>query len=536
MRVTRPVTARLLELGRGHGVAVLALMLLLALTFGGRLRGEFVWDDVPLVQNNPALVEPGGLRVLLTRDLWGSAGQASTQLYHPLPMLTFWLQAKLHGLSLPWLRLVNVLLHAACTLSLLAVMRRCQLPQPSTWLACLIFLLHPLVTEPVMWLTGRHDTLAALLTLLALLAFPKPFAPRRGLRLLASSLCCAGAFASKEPYVVAPVLVAAFSLLERAPDESWWRLLASWLGPFAGVLAVLLLRRALGIPSGSDQLGASLTAHLLSYAGIVQHYALLSLSLDQAATIATARPISSLSAALWLSGSGVALFLLWRARARREARVALLGVAWFLLALLPHVLSLPILGIWGNRYGYFPLMGLTLVLAAGLSLNESVRSGVVRGGVRLVVVASALMALLLTRQAAANFRDDLTLYGASVDAAPEDGRALYHLAHAVRKRRGCSGAVELLARAVELDPGYARAQRNLAGCLLELGQPRRALAPARRAVELEPRVASHHYNLGAALLGSGQRGPALAELERALELEPDHALARGLRARLVEPK
>jgi tetratricopeptide (TPR) repeat protein len=536
MSAKQPVTTRLLELGRGHGLAVLALLLLLALTFGGRLGGEFVWDDVALVQHNRALVEPGGLRLLLTRDLWGSAGQARTQLYHPLPMLTFWLQAQLHGLSLPWLRLVNVLLHAACTLSLLAVMRRCQLPRPSTWLACLIFLLHPLVTEPVMWLTGRHDTLAALLTLLALLAFPEPLAPRRGLRLLGCSLCCAGAFASKEPYVVAPVLVAAFSLLERGPDESWRRLLASWLGPFAGVLAVLLLRRALGIPSGSDQLGASLAAHLLSYAGIVQHYALLALSLDQAATIASVRPISSLTAALWLCGPAVALLLLWRVRPAREARVALLGLVWFLLALAPHVVSLPILGIWGNRYGYFPLMGLTLVLAAGLSLNESVRSGLVRGGVRIVVAASALMALLLTRQAAANFRDDLALYAASAEASPDDGRALYHLAHAVRKRRGCAGATALLARAVELEPGYARAQRNLAGCLLELGQPRRALAPARRAVELEPRVASHHYNLGAALLGSGQRGPALRELERALELEPGHALARRLVASLSEPK
>ncbi len=304
-------------------------------------------------------------------------------------MASFWLQAQVHGVSLPWFRLVNVLLHAACALSLLALMRRCGLGEPGAWLASLVFLVHPLVTEPVMWLTGRHDTVASLLALLGLLAFPAPGAKRRGPRLLLASLCSAGAFASKEPYVVVPALVVALSLLERPRGQSLPRLAASWLAPVGGVLAVLVVRRALGIPSGSEQLYAPPLVHLQNYANIVRHYALLSVSLEAAPTIASVRPLAGPTAAAWLGGFAAVLLALWKGRASAPARVALLGVGWFLVALTPHVLSLPILGLWGNRYGYFPLMGLGLALGAGLSASEARARGVVRSGVRVVVAAVA---------------------------------------------------------------------------------------------------------------------------------------------------
>src|SRR5690349_3298528 len=90
--------------------------------FAGHLAGDFAWDDVPLVAQNASLTAPGGLRQILTQDLWRSAGQASTQLYHPLPMLTFWLEAHTHGLQIVALRLVNVGLHLGCALAFWALL------------------------------------------------------------------------------------------------------------------------------------------------------------------------------------------------------------------------------------------------------------------------------------------------------------------------------------------------------------------------------------------------------------------------------
>jgi hypothetical protein len=379
-----------------------------------------------------------------------------------------------------------------------------------------------------MWLTGRHDTLAALASLSALLCFPRPGAPRPWLRAGASGLCCAAAFASKEPYVVAPVLVAGFSLLERTRATSLTRLAALWLPPLAGVLAVVLLRRALHIPTGSAQLGAPLLVHLQNLTSIALHYGALALTFGQGPTIASYSVVGWAAVVpFWLLLASLVV-VLWR----RKAEDALFGVGWFLVCLLPHLLSLPVIGLWGNRYGYFPLLGLTWLLA--LALGALLRHGppLAQRALPLVAAALTLLCVLQTRAAAALWRDDLTLYGGSVEAAPDDGRALYHYAHAVRRRSGCAESVALFFRATQLDPSYPRAQRNLAACLLDLGDPARAVTPALRAVQLEPTVASHHYNLGAALLGSGERERGVAELRRTLELDPSHRAARQLLAKV----
>ncbi|HEX2875325.1 MAG TPA: hypothetical protein VHP33_28935 [Polyangiaceae bacterium] len=531
-RASTPLTQWLTK--REGYVTVLGAVILALAIFGDRLGGDFVWDDVPLVAKNPALVEPGGLMRLLTRDLWGSAGQPSTQLYHPLPMASLWLGARIHGVSLAWFRFGNVMLHVTCALLLVALVRRVGLPRLSALLTGSMFLAHPLVTEPVMWLTGRHDTLAALFGLLALLAYPMPEATRRALRLVLCGLASAAAFASKEPYVVVPALVVGLSLLEGSRGQVGWRLALSWLAPLSGVAAIFALRRLLGIPSGSDQLGAPPSEHLLNYAAIVRHYATLALTFAQAPTISSFKPISGALAGAWLAGSAVGCLALARVRDSHAGKAALFGIAWFFLALAPHVLSLPILGVWGNRYGYFPLMGLALALAAGLAAIEA-RGGMAQKAARALPAVATLFGLLSTRQAAAAFHDDLTLYEASVRADPDDGRALYHLAHAVRTRQGCAGAIELLVRAVERAPSYARAQRNVAGCWLNLGQPARALPAAERAVQLEPQVASHRYNLGAALLGTGARERGIEQLRTALRLDPTHTPSRRLLASIGKP-
>src|SRR5438876_4946187 len=75
----------------------LALVILLGMAFGPHLRGDWVWDDVYLVEQNPSLHDPHGLRVLLTHDLWGGAGHRATDLYHPVPMAWLWLVSRIAG-------------------------------------------------------------------------------------------------------------------------------------------------------------------------------------------------------------------------------------------------------------------------------------------------------------------------------------------------------------------------------------------------------------------------------------------------------
>jgi tetratricopeptide (TPR) repeat protein len=101
-------------------------------------------------------------------------------------------------------------------------------------------------------------------------------------------------------------------------------------------------------------------------------------------------------------------------------------------------------------------------------------------------------------------------------------------------------ASELLHRALELDPDFARAHAGLSFNLFSRvfldasADPRsdlqRALDSARHSVSLEPRDALGHWSLGRALFLAGEHDQALAALDRSLAANPNYAqghYARG---------
>ncbi|MET0388595.1 MAG: hypothetical protein ABW321_21670 [Polyangiales bacterium] len=526
----------------------------LALAFLPFLGGDFVWDDVPLIRHNPAMISASGYRELVTRDLWGQATGAPSQLYHPLPMLSLWLQTQLHGLHIVPLRLVNLGLHALVGWLLVGLLTRLGVARLLALATGLAVLVHPSVCEPVMWLTGRHDTLGVIGVLLALRAWPAPDRiRRRKLQAFMSGCLLALAFLSKEPYIVGPALLAAFAAWQS------WRVARSPLAADSGpvladlarigrhtsaelalallpLCAALALRRALGISLGSTQLHATLLEHARSYASITAHYGVQLLGLQNGSTILHYQPLSwPLVAATWLVLLGVLVLLTWATvrspRGEPVYATALFGYVWFLVALAPHVISVPTIGLYGNRYGYCALLGLAISMAALSTRLPALAPHQAR-------IAWGLYAALLTITAlrtgidAARWRDNETLYSADVARDPRDGYALYHLATAVLTKHGCESALPLFVHATELAPRYERPYHNVTGCLINLGRPAEARPFAERSVALAPHNARAHYNLAVTLAARDERAEAALHLQTALRLEPGFAPAQSASAAL----
>ena len=101
------------------------------------------------------------------------------------------------------------------------------------------------------------------------------------------------------------------------------------------------------------------------------------------------------------------------------------------------------------------------------------------------------------------------------------------LAHQVR-RDGYEGALRMYQRAVEIDPGYARAYAGMADCWswihmyyeASAAMERRAEEASRRALELDPTSAEAHASRGFALSLEKRYEEARSELARAAALDP----------------
>ena len=529
----RVVGTRLLDWrGRSLAAFLVVAVLLLGASFGPHLPGEFVWDDIYLVQRNQALFRADGWRVLSNHDLWGPVTGKSSQLYHPLPMLSLWLQGRAHTHSLVGFRLANLALHGLCAGLLWLFLLRRGVGEGAALAAAAVFLVHPSVTEPVMWITGRHDTLGMGFILAAMLLWP--VAGRRiWLRSSLAGLAAAMAFLCKEQFLVLPVLLLVYTALETRGRTDGLSGLRAWLIlllPFAGLSASLIWRAHLGIRLGSDELAHGFGQQLVCYATIVWHYAVQLVCFGDSPTLDRFIPLSPLAAiGVLVVLLGLAA-LIARAWWREPARFALplLGVSWFCLCLAPLVAAVPQIGFYGNRYAYSPLGGLT-VAVVGLLAPLAARA---RGHLpRLWTAAAVLLPVLLvlrTSSAAANWQSDLSLYRADLLRDPDNGIAHYHYGYAVLRRRGCGEALPMFLAATRLAPGYARGWHNVAGCLENLGRAAEAVEPARRAVELEPDNARNQYNLAVGLAARDDRAGAMHALEECLALEPSFKPAQEL--------
>jgi protein O-mannosyl-transferase len=132
----------------------------------------FVSDDLAYLTTNTRLA---GLHL---KDLW----RLFTEPYNPyefLPLrdLSYWFDIRLFGLNPAAFRLHNIILYLLClplvyatTLGLWRYFREADAAEAS-WVAAavtVLFALHPVHVESVVWISGRKDVLSGLFSLLAL--------------------------------------------------------------------------------------------------------------------------------------------------------------------------------------------------------------------------------------------------------------------------------------------------------------------------------------------------------------------------------
>lgn len=510
---------------RTRRLGAIAVGAVALLTYAPALRTGFVWDDAFQVQRNPWIRDPGQLGQAFTRDLAGFLPGYETSYYRPLVHV---LHAAVFaaGGPEPWaFHLANLLLHAAAGVCLFLLLARWTSSVGPPLLAALLFAVHPIHTEPVIWITGVIEVAYSLLVLIALLALTS--GRRRWWAAVPPLLALALLW--KEP-AAALVPIAAGLLAARGDLASHRRastaLMAAMGVTVAGYLALRL--DALGGFTARTQnairvgpVDGTLTAvaligdyarHLVAPVNltVVHDLAVVSTPLDARFALGALA-----LAALCLAG--------WRARRNPELLLApmLLG-----LPLLP-ALYVPALrdSLFAERYLYLPSAGATILVAFGLRRAAGTRwTALSRAAVVIAIAASAAATVRRTEA----WRSDLSLWTDAVEKAPRSAVAHESLGAAQVVARRYPEAAASLSRALEIDPTRTDARVNLAIALAAVGRPGDAVAHAERALWERPRDVDAHAALGWALAGLGRFGEAVDVYEKALAIDPSRADVHNL--------
>ena len=465
--------------------------------FANSLSIPFVYDDHLTVVDNPHIAHLWSLsHALATFPPSPVAGR-------PLVGFSFAVNHALGGLAPSGYHALNLAIHVCAAMLLCGIVRRtlarpAASPQfraaadPIAFASALIWLIHPLQTEVVDYVSQRTESMMGLFYLLTLYAAiramtAEPHAARWSTAAIAAS---ALGMACKEPMVTAPAMVLLYDAVFgagsirgalRARRTLYVGLAATW------IVLIVLVAQGPRAHSAGFSTGVSPATYFLNQAVMVVAYLRLTvwphnLVLDYGATP------SALLRDVWPYGLGVvALLLLTAAAWRRRPALAFLGT-WFFITLAPSSGFVPIATeVGAERRMYLPLAGLVVLGTAGgfLLVNRLTRG---RPDWTRPIAAASLVAICLALGVVSLRRN-----------------AEYH-------------SEESIWRTVLARHPHGRAHQNLAVILKDQGRREEALTHYRQAVSDHPEA---HYGLGLALQEGGRHDEAIAAYRQLIQLRPD---------------
>ena len=507
---------------RRNTLAVLALGLLVAVSYFPTTQAGFVWDDAIFTEAAP-IRDASGLW-----QIWFSPADIKNEgHYWPLVYTTFWLEHKLWGLAAAGYHIVNVLLHFVNVLLVWRLLLR--LAVPGAWAIAAVFAVHPLHVESVAWVIERKDLLSALFYLTAVLTWLRFVeAPQWGRYVLTLALFVAGLL-SKSVVVTLPaaLLIGHWWQQGRLISTDLWRLAPFFLVALTITVADVAFYRTIEILS----LDYSLIERVLIAARALWFYAGKLLWPTELAVIYPLWDIRIGDPLAWayvVAAVAVAA-LLWFGR-DRLGRGPLAGALFFAVTLSP-VLGFIDYGYMqfsfvADRYQYLAGLGVMAVLIGGAVHGASKLSGVLKmGATGLLVVVLAFLGTMTWHQAGI-YRDEITFFNHIIAHNPKARSAHLNLGKALFELNRLEEAEEQLRRALDLNPRHRNAHQNLAETLRKQERYEEAIASYRAVLEIDPEYVLAHAGLGTALFRLKRYEEALPVMEKAVSLQLELPRAR----------
>jgi len=471
----------------------MALILLLGvLGYVNTFDGEFVWDDASSVLLHKHVQDPAKLLQLFREDQH-AFGTGQGNFYRPFVSVSFMIDFLISydaatdapttdrpypAVSPLVFHLTNLAWHLAAALLLFVLLGRLGASPGVRTATSLIFVVHPLHTEAVGYISGRADMMAAAFMFAGLACVFQADAARWMRGVVASALCFAAALLCKESATVFPVLLGillATPFLRSQHSANIRTSHARRFAPLVVALAVLALygglrMTVLRFAEPGDAVAAPLSQRFIE---VGQSFALylrllfLPTGLHMEQTLA--------GTPLWVALVGYLLLMAVAAVAVygfycRNGRVAA-GFAWFLLTWAPisgifplnaplaeHWLYVPMAGFW---WGLAELAAMITGQAAGAARTAPLQ----RWG---VPVTAGLTLLFLGLTVARNeaWRSNTAIYENTLASNPETYRIHANLAETYKMEANLAGAQRHYRETLRLYDRF-RTRRGNQGTLLQ---------------------------------------------------------------------
>jgi tetratricopeptide (TPR) repeat protein len=526
------------------GSAIIIVSILLA--YYPSLQGGFILDDGILLTDNYLIKASDGLY-----RFWFTT-QASE--YYPVTNTLFWIEWRIWGMNPTGYRAVNLALHIIDTLLIWFILRKLSIP--GAFLAAMIFAVHPVNVESVVWISQLRNVLTLFFFLLSIWCYLKADMPTASVG-MAPPRSHGGPWERvTSPWSLAPsprplfywLSLSLFILALLSKGSSavlpalllgiiWWRRgVKKWdilrIVPF---FLISVLSTGVNIwfqthGSGGAIRNAGFAERLLGAGSVVWFYLFKAILPYNLMFVYPQWQIRVGNPLWWLPlmAALAVTAVLWQYR-KGWSRSFLFAWGFFCVALLP-VMGFTDVGFFqyslvADHYQHIAIIGVIALAAAGISTwIQRARAKARQSAITLAAMAAGTL-IIMTWQQSGLYRDALTIYQATLKKNP--GCAMVHnnLGVALIDAGRPQDAIDHFRQALVLMPDDSEAHNNMGLFLINEGRLPEAIEHFRKAIKFKPRFTEVYNNLGRAWLKSGNIQKAIINFEKAISIDPYYSPA-----------
>ena len=468
------------------------LFLLGSLVYGNILWGGFVFDDNLLVENNQLIRSLGNIKEFFTANSQSGAGVEGSNFYRPMQYLVYALTYKIAGLNASVFHAVSVLFHILNSFLVFVLLTRLNFSRMGALLGSIVFLIHPVTTESISYISGIADPLGLCFLLGGLLIFLK-LKSFNIYKILGLFVCVILALLSKESTIIFwPLMILLLIFQWGGLKKKEQNLKLQVIGG-GGLLAGFYLIAKFtifdftgngGLTSETNIYTENIEIRVITFISILKEYAQI---LIYPTDLYLERPYTAYVNLYSFRGIfGILILLLGSLFAYKswfKKKTFFLGVMWFFIALMPMSGLIPLNAIYLEHWLYFPLVGIS-ILVAGLwgQLQAKKAQRIFLIGFLIVGILASMRTVLRNIE----WGDPVKFYKNELFYSPKSARIHHNLGMEYMHQGLIFFGIDHYEKALEIRPDYPQIYNNLGYAFIQLGQLEKAKENFLKALELSP--------------------------------------------------
>ena len=505
---------------------LIAIIVLAGLvSYSNVYHNQFLWDDEFLIQENVFIRSFKNLPQIFSTPSGAGAGRLDN-FYRPMQLTAYTLIYSLVGLK-PWaFLLLNILLHLGNACLIFFLIRKIFKKDFLAFLTSLLWVVHPIHTEAVTYMSGIADPLLVFFGLGSFLCYLNFRQKKQGHSLIFSLILFILALFSKETIIILPGLFIVYELFFSEKRKSissyrhiiWFIIIA--LGYFALRLTVLNFVNTLNLYQESNIYTEHLSIRIFTFlASLLMYYSFLFFPLNL--HLERQFPVFASPLAPQVLISLVILIFLalviYKNIKQKKFHLSF-GILWFFIGFIPMSGIIPVNSFLLEHWLYFPSIG--FFLCSGVIIHyfwqryPQVRKVII---VLLSVIVLILMSLTLKRNT--DWKNPIVFYNDVLKYNQGTARVHNNLAMAYVDENHLEKAEEHYLKAIEMGDQYAQTHYNLARLYLITNQTDQAIDHLKRSIEINPNFFFSYQLLGNIYQQLGEQEKAQEYYQKAQEIK-----------------